>query len=294
MSRGHNIKHKSHVRITVLLLAFVMLFPNFAFAADQPAASVKGTRVFSHALTRTDIKKYGTYKGRNATRIPVITYHQIVTDKQKKSKKYKNDNWSISETTFRQHMNYLHSKHYRTINCDEFYLWYIGKIKLPKRTVLITFDDGNKAATEKALPILKKYKLKATFFIIGKPVHNGGTARFLSEKRVMRIHETYPNVEFQSHTYNLHYFAAIDKGYNVFYNDAKTMNKLYGFNYLAYPYGAKNKTMIRAFRNKSSGIRMAFSFGDYGFATRKQNAFSIKRFGIKGKTSFKEFRSWCP
>lgn len=312
----------TYICLPVLILVIAMLCTSFSFADDtdptavntssetiaegsaQPSSTVaanintkkstnKQTRVFSHAITNTDIKKYGKYKGRNATRIPVITYHQIVTDKQKKSKKYRNDNWSISESTFKQHMRYLHSKQYKTINCDEFYLWYTGKIKLPKRTVLITFDDSNKVAAKKALPVLKKYKMKGTFFIIGKHVHGGGTRRYFSEKFMMHIHEEDPNVEFQSHTYNLHYFAAIDKSYKVFYNDAKKMNSLYGFNYLAYPYGAKNSRMIRAFKNKNSGIRMAFSFGDYGYATRDQSAYSIKRFGIKGHTTFREFRSWC-
>ena len=188
-------------------------------------------------------------------------------------------------------MSWLHKKHYRTINCDEFYLWRIGKIKLPKRTVLITFDDGNKLAIEKSLPVLKKYKMKATYFIIGKPVHEGGTSRFISEQRVRQIMKTYPNVEFQSHTYNLHYKGATKLNYNSILKDAKTQKDVFDFRYLAYPYGRKTNTMIKVY--KDSGIKMAFSFSDYGFATRKQNLYKIKRFAVKGNTSFRKFKRWC-
>lgn len=285
-------KSNAYLRIPVMILIIVMLSTGLTFATDQPAPE-NGSRVFSTTLTKADDIKYATFNGKNTNRIPVITYHQIVTDKQKRSKTYRNDKWCISESTFKQQMRYLHNKKYRTISCDEFYLWYTGKIKLPKRSVLITLDDGNKSAMDKALPVLKKYKMKATFFVIGKRVHSGGNGRYFSEKRMLQVHRDYPNIDFQSHTYNLHYHEAYDKSYNTFLKDGQTTNRLYGFNYIAYPYGATNNTMIKAYKGRSTGLRMAFTFGDYGYATRHQNRFKIKRFGVTARTSMGQFRSWC-
>ena len=253
--------------------------------------SVNQTPSSSHSLSAQDIKKYGYYKGKNATRIPILTYHQIVSDKEKKSEKYRKDPWTVSQSAFNKQMRWLYNKHYRTINCDEFYLWYTGKIRLPKRSVLITFDDGNKSAMERSLPLLKRYKLKATHFIIGRPVHMGGNSRVVSETRIRQIMELYPNIEFQSHTYNLHYKGATSLSYAAILGDARTQRDLFGFDYLAYPYGRKTNAMIKAY--KDSGIRMAFSFSDYGFATRRQNKYKIKRLAVKGNTSFRKFKKWC-
>ena len=112
MERKQIEKTNTYICIPVMILVIAMLCTSFSFADDTAPAVVETssetvaeestqTRIFSHAITKADIKKYGKYKGRNATRIPVITYHQIVTDKQKKSKKYKYDNWSISESSAR-------------------------------------------------------------------------------------------------------------------------------------------------------------------------------------------------
>jgi peptidoglycan/xylan/chitin deacetylase (PgdA/CDA1 family) len=41
-----------------------------------------------------------------------------------------------------------------------------GEIQLPDKTVCITFDDGHKSNYQYVFPILKKYNLKATIFLI--------------------------------------------------------------------------------------------------------------------------------
>lgn len=262
-------------------------------AANEPVASDPEAIeiVQARPITAEEIQKYGYYKGKNATRIPILTYHQIVSDKEKKTKKYRKDKWTISQSKFNKQMKWLHKKHYRTINCDEFYLWYMGKIKLPKRSVLITIDDGKSSAIERALPVFRKYNMKGTAFIIGHSVHNWNSSLYISEDRVREIQKTYPKLEFQSHTYSLHYKAALNSSYEVFMKDAKLQRDAFGFDYLAYPYGRKSNTMIKAY--KDSGIRMAFSFADYGFATKKQHPFKIKRLAVLGSTSMRKFRRWC-
>lgn len=275
-------------RAVMLALIITTALPGTAFAAgDTSGLPVVKPRV----VTRAEVNKYAYYKNKNASKIPVITYHKIVSDKAKKSKKYKHDKWAVSQSNFNKQMAWLHKKHYRTINCDEFYLWRRGRIKLPKRSVLITIDDGNAEAIERAYPVLKKYNMKATAFIVGRSPHRGLKCGNISMERMQEIQEKYPRFEFQSHTYNLHVRKAVKYGYKTFMKDAAKQREVYGFEYLAYPYGKKTDAMIKAYKN--SGIRMAFSFGDYGFATRKQNIYKIKRIAIFGNTSMRKFKRWC-
>ena len=102
-----------------------------------------------------------------AESIPVLTYHNIVSEEIKNTK-YKNDEWAGSVEDFKMQMKYLYDNGYKTISMDEFYNWYKGNIELPKKTVAITFDDGYVGLYTHVIPVLKQYDFKATAFIIGK------------------------------------------------------------------------------------------------------------------------------
>ncbi|MCF6764566.1 polysaccharide deacetylase family protein [Thiotrichales bacterium 19S3-7] len=71
---------------------------------------------------------------------------------------------SIDE--FDQQMAYLVANNYKTLSIEEFYRFKKGELKLPKKSVLITFDDGWRNNFVYAYPILKKYGLKATLFVV--------------------------------------------------------------------------------------------------------------------------------
>lgn len=71
--------------------------------------------------------------------------------------------------TFKEEMKYLYDNHYQTITLEE-YLNYLRDKKnnlIPKKSVVLTFDDGYATQYLNAYPILKKYNFTATFFIYG-------------------------------------------------------------------------------------------------------------------------------
>jgi len=89
--------------------------------------------------------------------VPVLCYHRF-------AKKCKSP-LCTPTSIFDQQMRYLKDNHYRVISLNEFldFLNYLHAI--PKRSVLITIDDGYRSAYDIAYPILKKYGFKATLFI---------------------------------------------------------------------------------------------------------------------------------
>ncbi|MCK4648209.1 polysaccharide deacetylase family protein [bacterium] len=87
--------------------------------------------------------------------IPVLMYHHV---------NKLEDSFTISPDDFQTQMEYLVRKKYQTLFLDEL----IDSLKegKDKRRVAITFDDGYLDNWVYAYPILKKYNLKATIFLI--------------------------------------------------------------------------------------------------------------------------------
>ena len=89
--------------------------------------------------------------------ITVFMYHHILPQK---------GHITLSVKNFEEQMSFLYEKKYKTITLDEFYKFKTQQLKLPRKSVLITFDDGWRDTFYYAYPILKKYNLKATIFVI--------------------------------------------------------------------------------------------------------------------------------
>lgn len=85
-------------------------------------------------------------------------YHSIANEKLAKLKGIR-----VSTTTFEKQIAYLSKHHYKSLTLSEMIE---QKENLPRKTVVITFDDGYKDNLTNALPILKKYHFKATLFLV--------------------------------------------------------------------------------------------------------------------------------
>ena len=71
-----------------------------------------------------------------------------------------------SASQFEAQMRYLATHGWRTLSMSEFIAWKKGERELPRKSVLVTFDDGWRDNYVYAYPILKKYGLKATIFLV--------------------------------------------------------------------------------------------------------------------------------
>lgn len=96
-------------------------------------------------------------------KIPVIMYH-MVCDISSQSAKIRYDN--VSPEQFEQQMQYLNKGGYQVASLDEYLKWQKGELNLPKKSVVITFDDGYKNVYDNAYPVLKKYTFSAAIFLV--------------------------------------------------------------------------------------------------------------------------------
>lgn len=224
----------------------------------------------------------------NADKIPVITYHFILSDFEKSFTNNYDQTLSVSKRTFIKQMKWLYKRGYKTLDCEELYLWHQKKIELPKKSLLITFDGGSIGQEKYAMPILKKYNMKGVTFILGIDSCKNRQGK-IKYNKIPKLKKLYPNFDFQSHTYNLHK-KLTKNDYNLTMKDAFIQKNYFNFSFLAYPYGYYTPGMIKAYIK--SGIRMAFTYGKNDYASRNQNIYKIKRIKVNGKENFTSFTRW--
>lgn len=90
-----------------------------------------------------------------AKAIPVLMYHHV---------KSGSDMISISPENFESHLRYLSKNGFCTLSLDEFLEFKNGK-SFPKKSVVLTFDDGWLDNFVVAFPLLQKYNVKANIFV---------------------------------------------------------------------------------------------------------------------------------
>lgn len=126
--------------------------------------------------------------------IPIITYHSIRDDNEEANE------YVVSCEKFDDMVRSLSESNFTFLDLKDVEDIVYGRKALPENPVMITLDDGYADNYTNVFPILKKYKVKASIFIIGSYVGRQG---FLTFDQIQEMAES-GLVDFGSHTYNLH------------------------------------------------------------------------------------------
>lgn len=93
--------------------------------------------------------------------VPVLMYHSVNPRSDYALRKL-----IVSPQSFERQMRFLKENNYNVVTLEELGELLGKKKKLPPKTVAITFDDGYRDNYTYAFPVLKKYNLPATIFVI--------------------------------------------------------------------------------------------------------------------------------
>ena len=130
-----------------------------------------------------------------------LMYHSIDSEKNK---------GGIFIDEFEEHIKWIKDK--KTFKMEELKgLDY----KLPKNSILITFDDGYKNNYTLAFPILKKYNMKATIFLNTKFIEKDEA--YLNWDEIREMYES-GLIDFQLHTHS-HQLTVKDIEVLAFYDE---------------------------------------------------------------------------
>ena len=208
--------------------------------------------------------------------IPVLNYHQI-NDTEKNA-------LTVNTEQFEAQMKYLSENGYTAITpADMLDAWENGT-KLPEKPVVITFDDGYLDNYNHAFPVLEKYQLKATIFLISDYVNT--YPNYLTWSDVQDMQQS-GLIDFESHTLSheeLTKAPDLDEAKHQLTGSKQAIEWNLGkqVNFIAYPCGEYNDDIEQA--TKDAGYRAAFTV-NYGLAEPGEDPFILDRVPIFGSNS---------
>lgn len=210
---------------------------------------------------------------------PVLVYHYVEYVKDEKDTIRKSLN--TPPYLFIKQIETLKNAGYAFITASELMNILDGKINLPQKPVLITFDDGYRDFYTDAFPILKKYNVKATAYII---------SGFLDKPNYMLVEQLKQIarsglVEIGAHTvhhYSLKGLDSVLTKYEV-EESKKELEKIINAPVVsfAYPDGSFDDQAIKIVRE--AGFKSAVTT-EYGFETNQENKYYIYRIHPGDKT----------
>lgn len=210
--------------------------------------------------------------------IPVLMYHSISNKK--------GNEIQLSKDLFEAQLKFLKDNNYTTLSLDELYDFIIFNKPIPKKSVMITFDDGYVDNYSNAYPLLKKYNFRASIFVItdnvDKYAHtiNSSQIKEMSINGIDIMSHTEKHEDLSTLTYNRQlYTLTISKQFLEKVTNKKS-------DYIAYPYGRWNKDTLKAV--KDSGYNMAFSTSGT-WTDKSDGIYKLDRVYISSNFDLREF-----
>ncbi len=209
--------------------------------------------------------------------VPIISYHDIGENKS---------DWCLSQKEFEKQVLFLKEQGYDFVTLDN--------IDYNKKCVALTFDDGRLSSFEIVLSFLKKYNIKATFFITtdwidGKNIPEiEKYSDFMNWKQVKELSK-------QGHLIGSHTVSHRDL---TFLNESEIRKELEiskkiledkleeRVDVLSYPFGHYNEKVLAV--TKQTGYKKAVT-EDSGFC--KEDGLLMSRVCVVRRNGFEYFKS---
>lgn len=249
------------ILITILILVQLLILDNYL----QTKAHNKNSSYSANQITVVDKPAIPTNSA--PSKIPVLMYHAI---------DYGNNSLYVSKVDFENQISYLVKNNYNFITFED-----LANNNIPSNPIIITFDDGYHDLYTNAFPILKKYNVRATAFLIIEDLH-------LTGEEIAQMNQWF---SFQSHTLYHKDLTTLDN--NSLENELdlskKMLQSIVSNKVIAicYPSGKFNNNVINiAKKHYSYGVTTIS--GSY---STKNDLYKIPRIRISKSDNLKDFEN---
>lgn len=231
-------------------------------------------------------------------KIRILEYHSISTNGFE-------DQITIRRDKIIEQFEYLKNHKYTTLWMSDLDNLIANKIKLPTKSVILTFDDGFLDNYTELYPLLQKYNFKAVCFVVlGRIGKNMDWSGEFADKSIMMMNKE-QLLEISSHIELGHHTFKHDNYANLSLEEIKQdlqlcqqiikEEKLNIFPALAYTYGGyyrkKGTNQILFFKLlQECGIKYALRIGNRIATVPLTNKYELQRIDIRGTDSMNDFK----
>lgn len=144
--------------------------------------------------------------------VAVLMYHHLAPPSEREE-----EPGVITPDRFEQHLQLLRDEGYRLITAEQFAAFRDGRLRLPGRSVLITFDDGYESNYTFGYPLLQKYSAPALIFpvmIYFESNGQGAWSPHLTTEQVAEMRQS-GRIAFGGHSYDGHGFLPAGPGLRI-------------------------------------------------------------------------------
>jgi len=233
---------------------------------------------------------------KNSNRIlktKVLMYHRVLVEKPKKGSQWH----YVTVSDFRKQMNLIDRMGYTPITFSDYRLYMKGKLTLPSKPIIITFDDGYLDTFENAIPVLQELNMRAVIFVMGNRklkcaqwdiMDESDDCPLMTDDQVRKANEMGFEIGAHSHGHlDLPGLLKKDLVYEVS-QSKKSIEKVLKepIHTFAYPYGRVNEKVKKVVSD--SGF--LFACGVYsGSAKFSHSMMDFRRLAINQSTSLLKF-----
>jgi len=191
-------------------------------------------------------------------RLPIFVYHLI---RERAIESTEALRLTVAPDIFESQMSYLGAKGYETLALADLAAHFREGKPLPEKAVILTFDDGWEEQFETAVPILRNYGLRATFFVVTNYV---GHHEFFSWDQIRTLISYGMTIGSHSrHHPDLAEISSADELRDEIETSKAILERETGtsIDAFAYPYGAYNHETIAAVERAGYTTARADKFG---------------------------------
>jgi len=229
----------------------------------------------------------------NPRSIKVLMYHRIVNDKAVSQKHWT----SLHVDDFRKQLSLLDQWGYTALSLRDYQMFLDGKLDLPNKPVILTFDDGYLDFYQCAYPLLHEFGFKAVVFVLGERKIKSnfwderlgiGGAPLMDGRHILELHEE----GFEIGSHSLSHARLTELPDDMVWEQVSRSRILLEIlldapvTSFSYPYGLLNSAVKNAVRE--SGYTFACSVGS-GPAAFNGDCYEIRRITIQSNTGISGF-----
>lgn len=212
--------------------------------------------------------------------LPVLMYH-FFYDKNTGDTGKDGNYMEIHD--FEEQLKYLTENNYYFPTWEEVKNYIDGKSCLPAHSIVITVDDGDKTFFDLAVPIIEKYDVKVTSFVVTSWIEDSNYLKQFDSNKII----------FESHSHDMHRSGTDGKGrflslsHDEAYSDVTTSQSFIGSSKVfCYPFGHYNDSCVQVL--KDAGYNLAFTT-KYGRVRPGDKPYELSRIRMSKGDSLKTF-----